>query len=151
MRCPQNLWIADLPRVRDEVGILQMPFDPAPDVRAKGAYVQAAGSGVVEGIPRDRAAYSLTLIFLSNDGVEEHDGVGCQLVLRDTRERSVDPRLIAAFHRVVVDYHGHGRPLCQKQSESRQGGTLIRAKWPRPHVVNVELAEAYKRSPASSG
>src|SRR4249920_15056 len=102
-----------------------MPLDPASDVRAEWTYVQIAGSRVVERVSRDRAGYSLTLIFRGYNGVEEHDGVRRELVLRETSERSVDPRLVAAFRRVVVDYHAHGCPLFQKQSESRQGGTLI--------------------------
>jgi hypothetical protein len=118
LRYPQNLWIAGLTRVRDEVGILPMPSDPTPDVRAERAYAQTAGPGVVEGILRDRAGYSLTLIFLSHDSVEEHDGVGRELVLREASKGSVKPRLIAAFHGIVVDYHAHGRPLCQKRSKS---------------------------------
>jgi hypothetical protein len=108
-----------------------MPFDPAPDVRAERTYAQTAGSGVVECVPRDRASYSLTLMLLSHDGVEEHNGVVGELVLGYTSKRSVDPRLIAAFHGVVSDYQGHNRPLCQKakSSESRQSpliGTLRR-------------------------
>ena len=76
MRSPQNLWIAGLTRGHDEVGILRMPFDPAPDVRAERPYAQTAGPGVVEGVPCDGAGYPLTLMFLSHDSVEEHDGVG---------------------------------------------------------------------------
>jgi hypothetical protein len=122
MRSPQNLWIAGLTRGHDEVGILRMPFDPAPDVRAERPYAQTAGPGVVEGVPCDGAGYPLTLIFLSHDSVEEHDGVGRELILRDASQPSVNPCLVAAFHGVVVDYHAHSRHCARSdQSAAKRG------------------------------
>ena len=60
-----------------------MPTQPAPDIWAEWTYPQSAGSCIVKGEPRDRTAHTLTFIFPTHHGVQEHDGVGCELVLRE--------------------------------------------------------------------
>ena len=99
----------------DQVGIVRMPFHPASDKRAEGAHVQAARTRIIEGVSGNCAAYPLTLTLLCHHSVQKDDRVGCELVLGDADERSVDPRLIAACHCVVGDYHGHSCPLCQSR------------------------------------
>jgi predicted metalloprotease len=98
----------------DQVSVLRMSCHPAPNKRAKRTYVKAAVLRVVQGIPCNCASDSLTLILLGHHGVEEDDGVVGELVRGDAGERTVDPRLITAPHRVVSDCHAHSRPLCQK-------------------------------------
>ena len=109
-----------------------MPIQPASDIRAERAYPQSAGSSIVEGEPCNCTAHALTFIFLAHHGVQEGDGVGCQLILGEANQFPVDPRLVTALHRVIDDCHAHTAHCARRATATLSSMMVVRLqskKW----------------------
>ena len=101
-----------------------MACHPSSDERTQRAYLQAAGSRVIEHRPGQCGTDTLTFIFIGHDSMEEDDGVVGKLVLTHANERAIDPRFVSASHRVVCHRHAHGRQLCQTRCGPRRYSPL---------------------------
>jgi hypothetical protein len=112
----------------NEVVVLGMPFQPASDERAERTNVEASRPRVVERISCDLRAHPLTLVPLGYLGVKKNDGVGCELVLRYTGERAVNPGLEARVCRIVDDRHTHGAH-CAREARGRRRGMKVWVSW----------------------
>ena len=97
-----------------------MPFQPAADERAERTNIEASRPRVIERISCDLRAHPLTLIPLGYLGVKKNDRVGCELVLRYTGERAVNPGLEARVCRIVDDRHTHVAH-CARGARDRSG------------------------------